>query len=142
LEPALESTGRELLELRTLPDSIQEVHVRFPYIDLLLKRVVEQTENAAMTLLERFNAISEQAERGAQEAEKAMRSLGAENSDSESLENLIQQSHESIVSRSSVINEFLALNQDNSAKIVKISNLVSKTEELISGITIYPNDPN
>ncbi len=127
--------ARELLELRTLPDSIQEVHVRFPYIDLLLKRVVEQTENAAMTLLERFSAISEQAERGAQEAQKAMRSLGVENSDSESLENLIQQSHESIVSRSSVINEFLALNQDNSAKIEKISNLVSKTEELISGIT-------
>jgi methyl-accepting chemotaxis protein len=127
--------ARELLELRTLPDSIQEVHVRFPYIDLLLKRVVEQTENAAMTLLERFSAISEQAEQGAQEAQKAMRSLGLENSDSESLENLIRQSHESIVSRSSVINEFLSLNQDNSAKIEKISNLVSKTEELISGIT-------
>ncbi|GEM_PF-4247678 len=124
------------IPLRTFPDELQEIKLRLPYIDLLLQRVVQYTESVVLTLLERFGAISEQSESGARDAGQAMRSLGvgAATDNNQSLEHLIQESHESIVNRSAVIQEFLTLNKENTARIRKISNLVEKTEEMIIGI--------
>jgi len=118
------------IPLKNVPDSLQEIKLRMPYIDLLLQRVVQYTESVVMTLLERFSAISEQSESGARDATKAMRSLGvgAGIDNTQSLERLIQESHESIVNRAAVIQEFLDLNKENMKKHQLDTNRLMKTE--------------
>ncbi len=130
---------RRALSLQTLeplPAALLEVQARIPYIKLLMERVVSYTEQSALTLLERFGAISEQADAGARDAREAMAGLTDHpgNTEQLGLEALIRRSHESILNRGQVIQEFLAINHENTGRIRKIAELVAKTESLIIGI--------
>lgn len=124
----------QLAELDRAAQMLQEMELRLPYIDEILKRVVDHTEHAAATLIERFGSIFEQTERADREAKNAITALGAGNDGEEGLEALIRKSHESVVGRTAVINDFLRLNRENGDRVRKIADLVAKSEELISGI--------
>lgn len=113
---------------------IQETELRFPFVDEILKRVVEHTEAAAMTLIERFSAISEQTGKSEGDAKRAVEALGSGDDSGTGLDALIRKSHASVVGRTSVINDFLRLNRENADRVKKIAELVSRSEELISGI--------
>lgn len=113
-------------------EALREMELRIPFIDEILKRVVAHTEQAAMTLIERFSQISEQTDASDRDAKNALHALG--NKDGSGLESLISQSHESIIGRNSVINDFLKLNRENADRVKKMSDLVDRSEVLISGI--------
>lgn len=125
-----------LQALEPLPAALLEVQARIPYVKLLMERVVSYTEQSALTLLERFGAISEQADAGAKDAREAMAGLTDRPGEKEQLglEALIHRSHESILNRGQVIQEFLDINHENTGRIRRISDLVAKTETLIIGI--------
>jgi methyl-accepting chemotaxis protein len=114
--------------------TLQEASLRLPFIDAILKRVVSHTETAAMTLIDRFSFISEQTAKSDQDAKNAIAALGLEKNTDTGLETLIRKSHESVVGRTAVINDFLRLNRDNADRVKKISALVARSEELLSGI--------
>lgn len=125
---------KQLADLDRAASLLQEMELRLPYIDEILRRVVAHTEHAAATLIERFGSIFEQTERADREAKNAIAALGAGNDGEDGLEALIRKSHESVVGRTAVINDFLRLNRENGDRVRKISDLVTKSEELISGI--------
>ena len=125
---------KSLKRLSVSVEALREMELRLPFIDEILKRVVAHTEQAAMTLIERFSSISEQTNKSDIDAQNAIAAIGSKNGNENGLESLIKKSHESIVGRTTVINDFLKLNRENADRVRKISELVSKSEELISGI--------
>lgn len=132
-DSALEKT-KQLSSLSQSAEALREMELRIPFIDEILKRVVSHTEQAAMTLIERFSVISEQTEKSDKNAKNAIAALGSDNDNENGLESLIRKSHESIIGRTTVINDFLRLNRENADRVRKISDLVTRSEELISGI--------
>jgi methyl-accepting chemotaxis protein len=114
--------------------ALQEAEMRFPYVEEILRRVVEHTESAAMTLIERFGAIADQSEKSERDAKKAAEALGSDKDSGTGLDALIRKSHASVTGRTAVLNDFLRLNRENSDRLKKIGSLVSRSEELISGI--------
>jgi len=136
-EPPSDSSIEKTHALSTISqtvESLQEMELRIPFIEEILKRVVLHTEKAALTLIERFSIISEQTDKSDKDAKNAIAALGAGNGNENGLESLIKKSHETIIGRTSVITAFLRLNRENADRVRKISDLVTKSEELISGI--------
>lgn len=125
---------RGLGSLSEAGQRLGEIDLRLPFIDAILKRVVDHTEKAAMVLLERFGGISEQTERSDADAKHAIEALGSRDKEGTGFEALIKKTHESVIGRTTVINELLNLNRDNAERVKKISDLVAKSEELITGI--------
>lgn len=135
--PPKDDTQEKLRRLRGLEESattLQEVELRLPYIDEILKRVVDHTERAASKLIDRFSSISELTGQADQEAKNAIEALSGGSDADEGLEALIRKSHESVVGRTTVINDFLRLNRENADRLKRIADLLTKSEELIVGI--------
>lgn len=126
-----------LNRLSVLPDLagvVQAMELRLPYVFEIFKRVVEHTEQAALVLIDRFSSISDRTSKADTEAHGAILALGIEGNTNDGLAALINRSHESITARSDVIYDFIKLNHDNVDRVKKISDLVTKSEDLISGI--------
>ena len=125
---------RKLGSLEESARALQEAELRFPFVEEILKRVVEHTESAALKLIESFSAIAEQTARSEGDAKKAAASIGSGADSETGLEALILKSYASVTGRTTVLNDFLRLNRENADRIKKMAELVSRSEVLISGI--------
>jgi methyl-accepting chemotaxis protein len=113
---------------------LAEIERRVPYVYEILKRVVLHTEQAALTLIENFSTIYENTDKAETDAHEALKSLSSSNKSETGLDTLIKRSYDTVVGSRSVINDFLHLNRENGERVKKISDLVTKSEELIIGI--------
>ena len=113
---------------------LAEIERRIPYVYEILKRVVLHTEQAALTLIENFSNIYENTDKAETDAHEALKSLGSSNKSENGLDTLIRKSHDTVIGSRTVINDFLHLNRENGERVKKISELVTKSEELIIGI--------
>ncbi|GAB1482297.1 hypothetical protein MASR2M78_11120 [Treponema sp.] len=120
--------------LDSAAQGLKEIELRLPFVSTLHNRVIAHTEQAALVLIESFGKVSQSTSVAAKDAKRAMESLNPSNSTETGLDTLIKKSHDSVVGRTEVIHSFLRLNRENADRVRKISALVIKTEEMISGI--------
>ena len=128
------STIRGLSISSSATAHLAEIERRIPYVYEILKRVVLHTEQAALTLIENFSNIYENTDKAETDAHEALKSLGSSNKSETGLDTLIKKSYDTVIGSRTVINDFLHLNRENGERVKKISDLVTKSEELIIGI--------
>ena len=128
------STIRGLSFSSSATARLAEIERRIPYVYEILKRVVLHTEQAALTLIENFSNIFENTDKAETDAHEALKSLSSANNSETSLDMLIRKSYDTVIGSRTVINDFLHLNRENGERVKKISELVTKSEELIIGI--------
>lgn len=101
---------------------LAEIERRIPYVYEILKRVVLHTEQAALTLIENFSNIYENTDKAETDAHEALRSLSSSNKSETGLDTLIRKSHDTVIGRRNVINDFLHLNRENGERVKKLPN--------------------
>ncbi len=112
---------------------IESARLRIPYLEALLDRIANDTEDSAMKLIQDFDAISEKTGSAESTAKKALEALQGHAGD-EGMEVLVTRSSETIQIQQELLKEFTEANKQNGERIKKIAGLVKRSVELVGRI--------
>ncbi len=109
-----------------------EIYIKIPYLNKLLNNVIEKTENAALTLIEKFDVVFSANETASKQAKISLDEI--HRTDAHSIYNLINESKKSINKDQGLIKELVVLNEHNQEEIKKMQELIQQSGKLLTNI--------
>ncbi len=112
-----------------------KTYLKIPYLIMLLENVMQKTEQAALTLIEKFDVVAVENLNTAGQAKKRLENLLGE--DKNSIKNLIKESKKLVESDKMMIEELVSLNTENFNEILKMKELIFKSNSILKNIVEY-----